>query len=54
MTDKLNRFLHDCYGGFADRRYKRIQFGRAIALDQHRDGRQINQSVHCLIFSEGL
>ena len=52
MTHELNAHLHRAYGGFADKRYKRIQFGRAIAIDQHRDGRQINQAVHCLIFVE--
>lgn len=50
MTHELNEFLCGRYGGFADKRQKRIQLGRTIAVDQHRDGRQINQSVHCLLF----
>lgn len=50
MTHELNQFLHDRYGGYADKRQKQVRFGRIIAVDQHRDGRKINQSIHCMIF----
>lgn len=50
MTHELNQFLYDRYGGFADKRETQILFGRAIAVDQHRGGRQINASIHCVIF----
>lgn len=48
-ANKLNSFLHSHYGGFADKRFKKLQLGRTIVVDQHRDGRKINQSIHCLI-----
>lgn len=49
MTEELNKHLYQRYGGFADKRYRRIEFGRAIAVDQHRGG-HLNQSIHCMIF----
>ncbi|MCX4239184.1 hypothetical protein [Paraliomyxa miuraensis] len=51
MTHALNQYLYDAYGGFSDRRYKKLVFDRPIAVDQHdRDGGGINQSVHVLIW----
>lgn len=50
VSHSLNENLFSAYGGYADKRLKKIAFGRPFRISPATN--EVNQNIHCLVFVE--
>jgi hypothetical protein len=48
MSAALNEFLRNAYGGFADKRFTRLEFDRPVRINEQTY--ELNPHIHCRLF----